>query len=151
MPRRRARSEQAFHRRSAVARRGPASRLSEWSAVCDLDTTPAAANDACTLHGSAAGAAAPSPSQWALQARRANRQTASLIVSHGSSSERYAPDPEINDPLRPFESRWDQNLKYSLGSSPHLGKRERRKGFEPSTPSLGSPPGALERHHGVLA
>jgi hypothetical protein len=29
--------------------------------------------------------------------------------------------------------------------------RERRKGFEPSTPSLGSWPRVLERHHGVLA
>ena len=36
---------------------------------------PAAADDACTLHGTAAGAAAPSSSQWALQARRANRST----------------------------------------------------------------------------
>jgi hypothetical protein len=38
-----------------------------------------------------------------------------------------------------------------LGSSPHLGELERRKRFEPSTPSLGSWPRALERHHGVLA
>jgi hypothetical protein len=29
--------------------------------------------------------------------------------------------------------------------------KERRTGFEPATPSLGSPPGGLERTHGVLA
>jgi len=29
--------------------------------------------------------------------------------------------------------------------------KERRTGFEPATPSLGSPPRALERTHGVLA
>jgi hypothetical protein len=36
-----------------------------------------------------------------------------------------------------FERPSGQGLKYSLGTFPEE-KRERRKGFEPSTPSLGS-------------
>ena len=40
MPRRRVHSGRAFHRRSAVARCGPAPPLSEWLAVCDLAMPP---------------------------------------------------------------------------------------------------------------
>ena len=41
-------------------------------------------------------------------------------------------------------------MPWGASVSSYVGKEERRTGFEPATPSLGSWPGALERHHGVL-
>ena len=42
-------------------------------------------------------------------------------------------------------------MPWGASVSSYVGKEERRTGFEPATPSLGSWPGALERTHGILA
>ena len=49
-----------------------------------------------------------------------------------------AADPELVDPLRTFEETFEAQSSIFAGRLSQRRKRERRKGFEPSTPSLGS-------------
>ncbi len=89
---------------------------------------------------------APSPRGWKLlePSQRPSHRVARL------SPLPLPADPELNDTATTFETPSGQRVRSLLGSFPR-GENERRAGFEPATPSLGSPPGPLERHHGVWA